>query len=446
MADILVVDDDQSIATAFQHFLSFDGHECRVASSAPDAIALIDVRRPDVVIMDIKMPGMDGLEALQHMRARFPGLQVVMMTAYGTSQTSIDAIRDGAFDYLTKPLDLDHLREVIGKALAAKEIQREDVTDATGPPVDTASLVGQAPAMLDVYKMIGRLSTNSVPTLVVGERGTGKGLVVATIHFSSARRERPLTSVDCGVVKEGELSSLLFGEGAGTIELSQVERLPAPLQSMVASALAAARTRGGSAALKVRVVATTDRDLVDDVGGGTFSRELYDELAVITLRIPPLRERRGDIPHLVRHFVQRFNVELSRNIRGLDDQVMKALESHAWPGNVGELERVVKHACIVARGDVIAPDDIGTTLTDTRFPGRRDVDTALERAAVAALHERLMQRATGEASAFHDIVDAVESTLVKEALTITNGNQVKASEVLGVNRATLRKKAPQAQH
>ena len=175
MADILVVDDDQSVAKAFEYFLAFDGHTSRIASNAEDAIRLIEEQRPHLVMMDVRMPGIDGLQALAQIRARFPGIYVVIMTAYGTSQTSIDAIRAGAFDYLTKPLDLDNLREVIGKALAAQHIA--DVVGVsnvdTGPDAMPVSLVGATPAMLDVYKLIGRLATNSVPALIVGERGTG---------------------------------------------------------------------------------------------------------------------------------------------------------------------------------------------------------------------------------------------------------------------------------
>ena len=444
MADILVVDDDRSVATAFERFLDAEGHQCRLASGAAEAMRMIEQQPPNVVIMDIRMPGVDGLQALQQFRSRFPSIYVVMMTAYGTSQTSIDAIRSGAFDYLTKPLDLDQLREVIGKAVAAQQVvERPAASDSPeGMSAPVVSLIGDTPVMLEVYKMIGRLATNSAPALVTGERGTGKHLVVATIHENSDRRERALLIVNCANVSEAEVDIVLSAEGAGTVELDEVHLLPLPLQTIVAQALAAARTKGAVPRLTARIIATSDRDLADETRAGKFAQALYDELAVVTLRLPPLRERRDDIPLLVRQFVQRFNVELNRDIRGVEDQVARALQQHSWPGNVGELERVIKRACIVARSNVITTDDVRDSLADSRFPGRPDVESALERSVRGALHERLVQSRGSESSPFHDVVDAVESVLVREALVITNGNQLKAAEILGVNRATLRKKMP----
>lgn len=443
MADILVVDDDRSVAKAFEHFLAFDGHTCRIASNAEDAIRMIEEQRPHLVMMDVRMPGIDGLQALQMMRARFPGLSVVIMTAYGSSQTSIDAIRAGAFDYLTKPLDLDSLREVIGKALAAQQIA-ESVGASSGettPVAPPVSLVGATPAMLDVYKLIGRLATNTVPALIVGERGTGKRLAVATIHDNSSRRDQPLTTLDCAEASETEVDETLFGHQAGTVELRHVDRLNASRQARLLHALVAQRTRGSGPRLTARIVATTERDLADEVRAGRFSQELFDELAVITQRMPPLRERREDIPRLVQHFIHRFNQELDRAIRGVDERVARMLLEHPWTGNVGELERVIKRACIVARSDVIGVDDLGESLADGRFPARADGDSSLDRAVRTALHDRLVQPGAN-LSAYHDILDVVERAVVEEALTITNGNQVKAAEILGVNRATLRKKMP----
>jgi DNA-binding NtrC family response regulator len=442
MADILVVDDDQSIAKAFGHFLAFDGHSCRIASNAEEAIRFIEEQRPQLVMMDVRMPGIDGLQALQQMRARFPGIYVVMMTAYGTSQTSIDAIRAGAFDYLTKPLDLDQLREVIGKALAAQQIAESVATSNVNTLSEApVSLVGATPAMLDVYKLIGRLATNSVPALIVGERGTGKRLVVSTIHDNSRRRDQPLTTLACGDTSDAGVDAALFGPLAGTMELRHVERLTPAQQGRLLHALITQRTRGSGPRLTARIVATTERDLGDDARAGAFSRELCDELSVIILRMPPLRDRREDIPRLVQYFIQRFDQELDRSIRGVDDRVARMLQDHAWSGNVGELERVIKRACIVARSEVIGVDDIGESLGESRLQAGGDGDSTLDRAVRTALHDRLVQAGAG-ASVYHDIVDLVESRLVSEALTITNGNQVKAAEILGVNRATLRKKMP----
>jgi DNA-binding NtrC family response regulator len=445
MAEILVVDDDQSVASAFERFLHYEGYGYRIASNAKDALAMLAERMPDLVVMDVRMPGVDGLQALQEMRARFPDVYVVMMTAYGTSQTSIDAIRAGAFDYLTKPLDLDRLRGVIQKALAAREIRERPHLPADGvSALPAVSLVGDTPAMHDVYKTIGRLATNDVPALIVGERGTGKQLVMATIHDNSERRDKPFISLDCASMPESLLEAELFGRSTGTVHLAGVHALSPALQSRLARALGPERARGLSGGgMEARVLASTDQDLGQLVAAGTFSHELYDALAVITLRLPPLRERRDDIPLLVKHFVQRFNEELNRTIKGVDEQLSRRLQEHDWPGNVGELESIIKRACIITRGDVLTAEDIGESLSSSRFPVSEDVEGLLARAVRTTLQERLVEPA-GDApsSVFHNIVDFVEATLVKEALAITNGNQVKAAEILGVNRATLRKKMP----
>lgn len=439
MADILVVDDDQSIATAFEHFLSFEGHDCRLASNVQDALEMIGERRPTLIMMDIRMPGVDGLQGLKEIRSRFPGLYVVMMTGYGTSQTSIDAIREGAYDYLTKPLDLDELREIIRKALAA-QLTRHTADVYTSAETPQPVLVGETAAMRDVYKMIGRLATIDVPALVLGEHGTGKRLVTATIHDNSPRRDRPFLSIDCRALPDAAIEAELFERATGTVQLAGVESLPLVLQSRLTLALGHDASRGGSR-LQARVIASTESDLGALVASGAFSRELYQALGVITLRLPPLRDRRDDIPLLVRHFVERFNADLNRTITRVDDRVSRMLLEHSWPGNVAELEIVLKRACIVARGDVITVDEIGGSLAASRFPAREDVESALVRAVRAALQERLVDSSGApDASAFHDIVDLVETALVKEGLVITNGNQLKAAAILGVNRATLRKK------
>jgi DNA-binding NtrC family response regulator len=443
-ADIVVVDDDQSIATAFERFLRHEGHICTIASNAEEAVRLVGERDPDLVVMDIRMPGVDGLQTLQQLRSKYPGLYVVMMTAYGTSQTSIDAIRAGAFEYLTKPLDLEQLRTVIGHALAAKRSRDQaSVPDEPEAQQPRVTLVGEVPAMQQVYKMIGRLATNDVPALVLGERGTGKELVVATIHDNSDRRDRPFVSVDCATLPEAALEAELAAEATGTLHLASVHALPRTLQARLARVGAEERSRvGPRAGSRARIVASTDADLVNLVSTGAFSRELYEMLGVITLRLPPLRERKDDIPLLVRYLVQHFNDELNRTFKGVDDDVLRRFADHSWPGNVGELESVLKRACIVARSDVITAIDIGESLNNSQLPGRQDAESTLCRSVAVALQERLVDTTTGSnASAFHDIVSLVESTLVKEALSITNGNQVKASELLGVNRATLRKKA-----
>jgi DNA-binding NtrC family response regulator len=442
VADILVVDDDLSVATAFERFLRHEGHRPFLASDAADAFRQVGENQPDLVFMDVRMPGVDGLQALKALREQHPDVFVVIMTAHGTSQTSIDAIRAGAFEYVTKPLDLDALRAIIGHALSARR-SRDGAPEPAEQATPTVALVGNSPSMQDVYKMIGRLATNDVPALVVGERGTGKELVVSTIHQNSARRDQPFLSIDCATVAAETFEADLAAAQGGTLHLASVHALPRAQQTAVIRVLRdEARRSAAQSAQAPRVIASTDQDLVGAVEDGTFSRELYEALSVITLRLKPLRERREDIPALVAHFIQRFNEQLSRGVHGVDDAALRRLVDHSWPGNAAELESALKRACIVTRGEMITNADLGDNLSQGRVMGRQGAESALARASRSALQERLVESpADPAASLYHDIVGIVEAALVSEALAITNGNQVKASELLGVNRATLRKKA-----
>ena len=438
MAHILVVDDDASVAGALHRFLDSEGHDCRVASNVAEGLAAIEERRPDLVIMDIRMPGVDGMAGLDQMQSRFPGLCVVMMTGYGTSQTSIDAIRAGAFDYLTKPPDLDALRRLIARALAsgAAVAPQDDAAEPVKP-----NLIGETPAMVELYKMIGRLAKNDVPALFVGEHGTGKSLAIAMLHDSSARSHEPLVLIDCALPGPA-LESAIFGDVSGTMHLSSIEAMPASLQSRLVRAIGDADRQRSTERIKARVLASTTADLVAAVSAGSFNRDLYDLISLITIHLPPLRERRDDIPLLIRHFIRVINAKLNRAIRAVDEPAMKRLQEHAWPGNIRELERVLTRAAILTGGDTLTSNDIAF-LTESVYQAGTDGLSGLERAARAALQEQLVDspKDAGE-SIYHRIVDAVETAIVKEALAITNGNQVKASELLGLNRATLRKKAP----
>lgn len=439
MADILVVDDEPSVAEAFTRFLQFEGHMAHVASSGEDALRHLELARPDLVVMDVRMPGLDGLQTLVEMRRLYPDLYVVIMTAFGTSQTSIDAIRAGAFDYLTKPLDLDHLRSVIQKALASQQVRR-DLVPADPVTSDEPPLIGESPAMLEVYKLIGRLASNDVPALVVGERGTGKDLAVAAIHHNSARRDQPLRLLDCAIASESDVEIQLFGAAEGTVHLSGVEQLSMPSQLRLARSFVSRGMRTTERPIGARVIASTGVGLPALVAAGTFSAELHDFLSVITLALPPLRDRRGDIPQLAREFARRFSMELGRPIVGVADEALAAMDAYEWPGNVAELEYAVKRACVITSGDVITTADIQESLAGRRPAPRIDTEGSVESVTRAALQDRLA-RSTHGGSPYHEIVTAVEEALVREALQITRGNQVKASELLGLNRATLRKKA-----
>lgn len=385
-----------------------------------------------------------------------------MMTAYGTSRTSIEAMRLGAYEYLTKPLDLDTVRSVIDKALEARTLARQ-ARAARGPddePYALVNLVGKSAPMQEAYKLIGRLTTNDVPVLIVGERGVGKQLVARTIHFNSRRQAQPFVAAGCAALPEGPLAEDLFGRDAaggaelagkieraqgGSLFLADVHALSLTLQARVLRLLTDRTFErvGGRriVAADVRVMASTDEDLADEVQQGNFNQELFDALRVITLQLPPLRDRREDLPELVAHLVKRCSAELGKPLTGVGRRTLEVLTDHPWPGNVGELEHVLKRASILARGEVITADNLAGGFEDRPPPGREETDAALSAAVRKALQQRLTERApTGAWPPFHDIVGRAEKILVREALAMTSGNQLRAAELLGLNRTTLRKK------
>ncbi len=436
MADILVVDDDKSIATAFEHFLSYEGHQFRLASSAADGLAAVAVRRPDLVVMDVRMPGTDGLTALQQMRERVPDLPVVIMTAYGSSQTSIDAIRLGAFDYLTKPLDLETVRDVIARVTVEPHLADGE---ESAPAMPEPALVGSSASMLGLYKLIGRLATNDVAALLTGEAGTGRHLVARSIHTNSARRDQALLHLACASAMEAEVVSALGNASIGTLHLADVDHLSPALQARVLAGLRDAAV--GTPGARPRLLASMTMS-VDEAGrAGRPGKDLLDALSVVTLQLPPLRDRREDIPELVHHFIGRANAELGRAFKAVDEPALVRLRQYPWPGNVAELERAIRRACILGRGPMITLAELGESLERTS-PSSVDAEPGLQHAVRVALHDRLVKGL--EASAYHAITTLVESTLVDEALAITNGNQLKASSLLGLNRTTLRKKMPGA--
>lgn len=441
MADILVIDDDLSIARSFERFLTHEKHSFRIAGGAEEGLRFIAERAPNLIFMDVRMPGLDGIQALPLIRERCPDADVVIMTAYSSSQTSIDAMRAGAFDLLIKPLGLDQLKAIIARVIEAQRVRARLEADPVSAGDDGApSLVGESPQMHAVFKVIGRLATLDVPALIVGERGTGKRVVVATIHTNSPRRDQALTVIDCrGSEGAAELQAVLDGSVTGTVQLVSVEALSVRDQAKLAGLLQASGQPASA-----RVMASTEMDLPDLVRRGEFNRDLHESIGVVTLRLPPLRERRDDIPRLVDALLRRLSSELGRQVRGVDNHVQRLFREHPWPGNIIELSNVLRRAAILSATDVIAVDDLGDSLALPRQPVRRSIDTDLGRAAREALAARLAAGVAPNESPYHDVVTVVEEALVLEALDMTHGNQLKAAELLGVNRTTLRKRASSA--
>ena len=468
MANVLIVDDDQDMCTALRAFLEAEHHHPIIASNAQDALAKVRQDHPDLIFMDVRMPGINGLEALKQIRETDPTAYVVIMTAYGTSQTSIEAIRSGALDYIHKPFDLDDIRRLIDKALLARSLSRQaDAEDASaGDRSSMVDLVGNSLRMQGIYKLIGLLASNDVPALLLGEHGVGKELAARSIHFNSSRKDRPFMTINSEGLAAEAVEMEAFGRSAvgstpaypgrlerangGTLFIDEIQHWSLTAQNKLLRYLKEKcfERTGGSEAVSadVRIIAASSGDPGDKIPQ-TFSGELYDALHLITMEIPPLRERKEDIPALVTHFIRRHNEQLHKNIRNIDARAIAILQDHAWPGNVAELEIVTKRACIFSRGDVITVGDVEDAFQSGASPASERLQNALEASAREALNLRVIAERPADSSVFYEIVGRVETVLVREALRITDGNQVRAAEILGLNRATLRKKMnPEAEN
>jgi DNA-binding NtrC family response regulator len=463
MSKILIVDDDEQICAVFGQFLTWEGHTTAFASNAEDAFQCVNTMHPDLVLMDVRMPGEDGITALQKIRKQNPNLHVIIMTAYGSSQTSIEAMRYGAFDYLTKPLDLEVLKEIIDRSLAAKA-QSDKVGAPEIDPESLIDLVGDSAPMQAAYKLIGMLASNDMTALVTGERGVGKQTAARTIHENSDRKDREFGVLHCGDFPDEAIGAELFGQefassdmgnkpkigklescDGGTLFLDDVELLPLPTQARLLQYLrhGAVERIGGAKAIKcdTRVIAASEGDLRHCVEAGQFNDDLFHDLSIMRIPLPSLRERREDIPALVLHFINQFSGDQTQHIKGIDQEVAAKFQAYDWPGNVTELKRVIQRSIGLARADVITAPDLGDSLTDKPLASRGETVSALEQAVRREIRERLSASPAGlPASHYHETLELVETAIVDEALDMTSGNQQRAAQMLGITRVTLRKK------
>ncbi len=456
MATVLVVDDEPSIVWAFERFLQQLGHRVRSAATAERALELAAEQAPDLVILDVKLPGMDGLAALAELRRLHPDLPAIVITAHGTLDTAVRAVKLGAVEYLSKPLDLARARQVFEAALSRAPTNREveALRAEVGPGF--APIVGKSPAMQAVFAKIAAVCAGDATVLLVGESGTGKELLARAIHANGPRAGGPFEPVNCGSIPETLLESELFGheKGAftgairlkpgrvelargGTLFLDEVGELAPATQVKLLRFLEdrSFQRVGGTEKLAadVRIVAATNADLKARVAAGTFREDLYFRLDVVKVEVPPLRARKEDLPLLVAHFVQHAKAE------GISDEALRILRAHAWPGNVRELKNAIEHGAVLARGRAIRPEHLPPTVVNPGAPAGGDPD-----ARIAAIVAQLAaDPALPAGEVFRGVGLRWERELLKLALERTGGNQVKASEWLGINRLTLRNKLRQ---
>ncbi len=384
--NILIVDDDEQILFAFQEMFRKEGYASAVARDGEAAIRAIEGSPPDVLIMDITMPRLDGLETLRRIREKSPQIPVVMITGFGTMQTAIRAMQLGAFEYLTKPLDVARIRDVVRRALAGREgeaLGREQVSFQSHV-VNRYDIIGATPRMLEVYKLIGSISVtpNMTPVLILGESGTGKELAARAIHAHSGHAADPFIPINCTALPEALLESELFGyekgaftgafdrklgkfdmAGKGTIFLDEIGTLSLHLQQKLLRVIQEREFEriGGNEPrnIEARFVAATNQDLESEVRRKTFREDLFFRLNVATLRLPPLRERRDDIPLLAGYFLTKYNEQLKKQIRGFSQEALDFLRAYPYPGTVRELENLIERAVMLTQGEIILRDAFG---------------------------------------------------------------------------------------
>jgi two-component system nitrogen regulation response regulator GlnG len=461
-ARILVADDEDSLRWVLERGLRQAGYEVVAVGNGEAAVEAFAAEPFDLVLMDVRMPGLDGLAALERLRQIRPDASVVMMTAHGTMETAIKAMQRGAYDYLAKPFDLDEVLLLTERALTASRLTQEVARLRRGLQEvrEFSALIGRHPRMQEVYKTIGRVAGTDVTVLLRGESGTGKELVARAIHHYSRRSGRPFVAVSCAAIPGTLLESEMFGHerGAftdarerklgrlelahgGTLYLDEIGDMPAELQTKLLRALQERRIErlGGhdSIAIDVRVLAATNRDLEALMREGKFREDLYYRLDVVTLHLPPLRERRRDIPLLIEHFLAKYAQELGE--RGIAPEAQDRLVGHDWPGNVRELENVIQRAMVMAGAGVILPEHL--PLGPASGAAAAAVDATLEDLIERKLLECVRGlRDRGSANLYEVVVALVEKPLLRAVLRETGGNQVRAAQILGINRNTLRKK------
>jgi DNA-binding NtrC family response regulator len=438
---VLVVDDEERMASVVAMALARAGYECETCTGGEAALAAVDARGADVVVTDWRMPGMDGIELLRRLHAKRPALPVILITAHGSVPSAVAAMREGAFDYLTKPFDNDELRALVGRALDLLRLERENryLKQEVASRYAPDAMVAESARGRELLDLVRRVAPSKATVLIQGESGTGKELVARLLHYWSDRVGQPFVAVDCKAFAEGVLESELFGyeKGAftgaaatragcferaqgGTLFLDEIGEISLDFQAKLLRVLQEGEVLrvGGTQARKVdvRVVAATNRVLRDEVQAGRFRDDLFFRLNVIPVQLAPLRERREDVLPLVQHFLDRHAAGGGRRL-ALSPDAERAIADHVWPGNVRELENVMERAVVLARGDTIVPEDLLLEQTlGPSTPQRTAVDTS---------------------GTLQECLDRAAETRIRAALEAAQGQRVEAARALGIERTTL---------
>jgi two-component system, NtrC family, response regulator AtoC len=442
MRRVLVVDDEENLRLVVRTFLRRDGYEVETAANGEEALRLLETFGPDFVLTDVRMPKMGGLDLLSTLKAKGAEVTVIVMSAYGSLDLAIEAIKAGAYDYIAKPFKPEELLLTLKKAEERESLRRENraLKQEIRQKARFEELTAKSSEMQGVFKTVAKVADFKTTVLIAGESGVGKELVARAIHHRSSRKNAPFVAVNCGAIPEPLLESELFGyrRGAftdatsdraglfeqangGTLLLDEIGELPLSLQVKLLRVLQEETMRrlgdNKDTKVDVRILAATHRDLAAETAAGRFREDLFYRINVLTIKIPPLRERREDIPLLVDHFIARNNVRLSTEVRGLSPEARKLLMEYSWPGNVRELENTIERAMVLTESTSIATDDLPERIREAHDPVQ-------------------MQLASGELS-IKKTTRNIEEILIRRALEKTRGNRTRAAEVLEISHRAL---------
>ncbi|UCF83039.1 MAG: sigma-54-dependent Fis family transcriptional regulator [Desulfobacteraceae bacterium] len=461
MSTILIIDDDYQLRKSFEKLLTQEGYSLESAPSGETGLKLVHKKMPDLVVLDMRLPGMNGFETFQAIHDVEPKLPVIIMTAYGTTETAIEATKMGAFDYILKPFDIPDMLNVIYQALEAGRFMRSPVEmNAIPEEASREAIIGRSDQMQEVYKAIGRVSSTDATVLIRGESGTGKELVARAIYHHSLRANKPFHVINCVAIPETLLESELFGyekgaftgathrrvgkveqANAGTVFLDEIGDMPFSIQAKILRLLQEKKIErlGGRETIpvNVRIIASTNRELEVAIAENQFREDLYYRLKVVTIWLPPLRERKDDIPSLTDYYISQYTGELGIDNPGITKKAKEMLNNYSWPGNVRELANTIQKALIFNRGAPIRPEDLTQAVRGKDLVQGVVTDTG-DQAIRQWTREVLKTRA--ENNIFDTCMDRFASLLISEALNLTGGNRSQAAKLLGLSRPTLHSK------
>jgi len=441
---ILIVDDEVDALDLMEELFQKNGYETYTARNGLEALSIIRDHEPDIMISDLVMPEMDGMKLLDVVSKKYPDIAVIMITAHGTIETAVEAMKKGAKDYILKPLRLDEIVAKVETIAQLKSLIRENeyLREKLAKKYKFDNIVGKNKKMLELFELVKDVAKTSSTVLIRGESGTGKELIAHAIHFNSDRAKKPFVKVNCAVLAENLLESELFGhvKGAftgaikdklgrfelahgGTIFLDEIGDISPNMQLKLLRVIQEGEFErvGGTETIKVdvRIIAATNRNLEEAMQKGEFRQDLYYRLNVIPIEVPPLRERRDDIPLLVSHFLEKFNREFNKQIQAVDDEAMKYLQSYHWPGNIRELENLLERAVVLNKTGILTIKDFPPYVVQSQEPETFEIDTN---------------------RSLNELVDAYEKQIILKALRENNFNKLRTAEKLGIHRSTFMSK------